>query len=125
MSAAFSASRTCNGPDTRLTMRLPSAALLGRAGGSRGSLDAAAEITRDYLAVCTVADGRVRRARSTRVRLLAAARHRVQFEPVPDQFVAELIGDDLLQFLDLLVAELDDPAALQVDQVIVVVARHL
>ena len=45
-------------------------------------------------------------------------------EAMPDQIVAELVGDDLLQLLDLLVAEFDDPAALQIDQVIVVVARH-
>ncbi len=35
------------------------------------------------------------------------------------------IGDDFLELFDLLVAKLDDAAALQVDQVIVVVARHL
>ena len=35
-----------------------------------------------------------------------------------------MVGDESLQLLDLLVAEFDDPAALQIDQVIVVVARH-
>src|SRR5712671_570283 len=54
----------------------------------------------------------------------AAPRHGIKFEAMPDQLVAELVGDDLLQFLDLLVAELDDPAALQIDQVVVMVARH-
>src|SRR5947207_2195832 len=63
---------------------------------------------------------------SARLRLLlAATRHGVKFEAVPDQFVAELVGDDLLQLLDLFVAEFDDAAALQIDQVVVVVARHL
>src|ERR1043166_2172711 len=63
---------------------------------------------------------------SARLRLLlAAARHSVKLEAVPDQFVAELVGDDLLQLFDLFVAEFDDAAALQIDQVVVVVARHL
>src|SRR5260221_6332685 len=57
--------------------------------------------------------------------LLVTPRQRIKLEAVPDQLIAELVGDDLLQLLDLLVAEFDDPAALQVDQVIVMVARHL
>src|SRR6478672_7505708 len=62
---------------------------------------------------------------SARLRLLlTAARQGIKLETMPDQIVAELVGDDLLQFFDLLVAEFDDPAALQIDQVIVVVARH-
>src|SRR5438094_290088 len=82
--------------------------------GSTGEPASTATITRGDLAASAL----IRR-------LLAAARHRVKFEAVPDQLVAELVGDDLLQFLDLLVTEFDDPAALQVDQVVVVVARHL
>src|SRR5439155_17014862 len=57
--------------------------------------------------------------------LFAAPRHGVKFEAMSDQLVAELVGDDLLELFDLLVAELDDTAALQVDQMIVVIAGHL
>jgi len=49
-----------------------------------------------------------------------------QFEPVPGQAKAELLGDALLQALDVLVLELDDLAGLHIDQVVVViVARGL
>ena len=41
-----------------------------------------------------------------------------------DELVTQLSRDKLLQLLDLLVAKFDDAAALQVDQVIVMVARH-
>ncbi len=41
-----------------------------------------------------------------------------------DEIVAELIGDRFLKLFDLLVAELDHPTGLQVDQMIVVCARH-
>src|SRR6516164_937009 len=52
------------------------------------------------------------------------ARHRVEFKPMADKFVAELIGNDLLQSFDLFVAEFDHPTGLQVDQMVVVSARH-
>ena len=45
----------------------------------------------------------------------AGARHRVEFKPMADEFVAELIGNDFLKSFDLLVAELDYPTGLQVD----------
>src|SRR5260370_643685 len=98
------------------TIREPSAAWAGRgAVVSRGRLAsaAAAAITPGDLAASVWLQIR-----------LAAPRHRVQLEAVPDQLVAEFVGDDLLQLLDLLVAELNDPAALQIDQVIVMGARH-
>ncbi len=47
-------------------------------------------------------------------------RHGIELEPVVDQPVAEALGDDLLDGLDLLVAELDDLAGADVDQVVVV-----
>src|SRR5438132_19419 len=46
----------------------------------------------------------------------AAPRHGVKFEAMSDQFVAELVGDDFLELFDLLVAKLDNAAALQIDQ---------
>src|SRR5262245_60995437 len=49
--------------------------------------------------------------------------HRVELEPVADQLVAELLGDRALQRLDLLFLELDDPAALDVDQMVVMLLR--
>src|ERR1700730_18188020 len=53
-----------------------------------------------------------------------ATRHGVQLEPVPDQLVAEFIGDQSLQFLNVLVAELDHTTGLKVNQMVVVSARH-
>ena len=41
-----------------------------------------------------------------------------------DEFEAELFGDAALQLLDLLVAEFDHAAGLDVDQVIVMRLRH-
>src|SRR5436309_130741 len=55
----------------------------------------------------------------------AAPRHGVEFQAVSDEFVAKFAGDEFLQFLDLLVRELDDAFALHIAQVIVVSARHL
>src|SRR5207302_2987704 len=55
----------------------------------------------------------------------AAPRHGVKFKTMPDELVAELVGDDFLKLFDLLVAKFDDPAALQIDQMIVMIARHL
>src|SRR5690242_12959986 len=64
-------------------------------------------------------------AASSLLRLLfVPSRHGIELQAMPDQIVAEPVGDDLLQFLDLLVAEFDHPAALQIDQVIVMRARH-
>src|SRR5438309_10854019 len=60
-------------------------------------------------------------------RLAALARfegHGEQFEAVIDQLVAELAGDEALQLLYLLVAELDDAAGLHVDQMVMMVGRH-
>jgi hypothetical protein len=74
-------------------------------------------------APCKAAFGR--HAASALIRLwLAAPRYGIKFEAVPDEVVAEFAGDDLLQLLDLLVAEFDDPTALQIDQVIMMGARH-
>src|ERR1700730_19242074 len=56
---------------------------------------------------------------------LAAARHRVKFKPMPDQIVAELFGDEMLQLFYVIIAKLDDTPALQVDEVVVMRARHL
>src|SRR5260221_12157742 len=42
-----------------------------------------------------------------------------------DQLVAEFAGDEALQLLDLLVAELDHPAGLDVDQMLMKVGWHL
>src|SRR5438128_3116290 len=126
MSAALSARRTCNGPETMSTMRAGRGAIGGAAAAvSPGALGRAAvpAITR---AGPTRRTGRPGRAVALVVRLWPAApRHGIEFKAVPDQFIAELVGDQLLQPLDLLVAEFDDPTALQVDQVVVVVARHL
>src|SRR5579859_3222599 len=52
-------------------------------------------------------------------------RNRVELEAVVDQLEAELLRDLALQPLDRLVLELDHAAGLKIDQVVVVVARHL
>src|SRR5258708_4067683 len=56
---------------------------------------------------------------------LAAAGHRVKFKPVPDQIVAKLLGDEMLQLFYFIIAKLDHAAALQVDEVVVMRAGHL
>src|SRR5258708_2197898 len=52
-------------------------------------------------------------------------RHGEELEAMLDEPVAQSLGDVALQLLDLLVAELDDAASLQVDEVVVMVGRHL
>src|SRR5579884_2514390 len=107
MSSALSAKRTWSNPDVRSTMRLPgwepgsSGASIGRKGRS---------------AVLPTIIGSA---------VLGLAAHGVQFEAVADEVVAELVGDDLLQLLDFLVAEFDDLTGLQIDQVVVMRTRHL
>src|ERR1700687_2665577 len=133
MSAAHSASRTCNGPEVMSTTRLAAAATVGCSAAGSAAVPV---ITLNGSGRC----GMGRTARSPAARRDAAPgknsalfptwfrytapRHGIKFEAMPDQLVAELVGDELLQFLDLLVAELDDQTALQVDQVIVMRARH-
>src|SRR5580658_3873162 len=56
---------------------------------------------------------------------LAGQRHGEEFEAVIDQSVAQPLGDVALQLLDILVAELDDAAGLEIDEMVVVVRRHL
>ena len=60
------------------------------------------------------------RAEDHFLRPRCSERHGVELEPVVDQPVAQALGDDLLDGLDLLVAELDDLAGADVDQVVVV-----
>src|SRR6516225_4797431 len=43
---------------------------------------------------------------------------------MPDEFVAELTGNNFLQSFDLLVTEFDYPTGLQVDQMVVVSTWH-
>src|SRR5438552_6516021 len=140
MSVALSARRTCSGPELISTTRLAAAAMVGcaGAGGSTvtGTGSAAVPVITSRPSRC--GQGRATRSPAARrdaapgkssalfpIRFgCAAPRHGVKFQTMPDQLVAELVGDVLLQFLDLLVAELDDPAALQIDQVIVMRAGH-
>src|SRR5271169_451878 len=55
---------------------------------------------------------------------LAATRNRIQLEAMSDQFVAKFFGDDLLQTFDILVPKLDHATRLQVDEMVVMRARH-
>jgi len=55
---------------------------------------------------------------------LPRAAQNLKFEAMTDELVTELIGDGLLQLFDLVVVKFDYPARLQIDQVVVVGARH-
>src|ERR1051325_7152990 len=63
--------------------------------------------------------------RCTRSGFLVVERDAIQFQPVIDQFVAELAGDLGLQLLDLFGGELDHLAVAQIDQMIVMAVRNL
>ena len=52
-------------------------------------------------------------------RLLFRDRNAIKFEPVADQFESEFAGDALLKRLDLFVGKLNHPAALDINEVIV------
>src|SRR5215471_20363744 len=119
-SAAFSARRTCSGPLLRSTTR-PAAAPPMTATGSIGRREdsVAPAITRKSLGgdngnrpLRIAHVGRRRRGRlaipSFAVRPPLATWHSVKFQAMPDEVVAEFLGDHLLQFLDLLVAKLNN-----------------
>src|SRR5437868_8488286 len=57
--------------------------------------------------------------------LVRLERHREELEPMIDQLIAEFAGDKALQLFDLLVAKLDHATGLHVDQMVVMVGRHL
>jgi hypothetical protein len=57
-------------------------------------------------------------------RLLGSARHAIKLEAMVDQLEAELLGDEPLQALDVLVAEFDHAASLQIDEMVVMRVRH-
>src|SRR5437879_1432631 len=105
MSAALSARRTCSGPDTRSTIRAGGAAAAGSVAAvspGRSGWAAVSAFTRACPTAETV---------PSVVRFCpAAAGQGIELKAMPDQFVAELVGDQLLQLLDLLVTELDDAA---------------
>src|SRR6185437_6328346 len=56
---------------------------------------------------------------------LAADRHGEQLKAMTDELVTERLRHVPLQLLDILIAELDDPPALNVDQVVVMVRGRL
>src|SRR6185312_9612880 len=57
--------------------------------------------------------------------LAGIERHGEELEAMLDEPVAQALGDVALQLFDLLVAELDDAAGLQIDEVVVMIGRHL
>src|SRR5690242_9983290 len=57
--------------------------------------------------------------------LAGIERHGEELEAMLDEPVAEALGDVALQLLDLLVAELDDAAGLEIDEVVMMIGRHL
>src|ERR1700730_4148264 len=105
MSAMVSASRTCSAPARTSTMDVPPT---GSGAWRCGSITTARGGWRSF---ARLADG--------------IKRHGEELEAMLDQPVAKPRRDVALQFLDLLVAELDDAAGLQVDEVVVMVGRHL
>src|SRR5207253_4112364 len=124
MSVALSARRTCSGPELISTTRQAAAAMVGCAGAGGSTVTGA-----DLAAVPVITSngsgnrpGRCGQGRATRspaarrdaapdkisalspIRFgCAAPGHGIKFQTMPDQLVAELVGDELLQFLDLLV----------------------
>src|SRR5688572_265901 len=68
---------------------------------------------------------RLTRSGSRKLGFVFVERHAIQFQPVIDQFVAELAGNLGLQFLDLLGRELDHLAVAQIDQVVMMAVGHL
>src|SRR5271166_6209081 len=126
MSAAVSASRTWSGPDRMSTMRslawalapsMTGVASIGRTGfstkvpvitpgapaGCRGGPRGMSPYTSTSFAPAEPASDHARKSFRAGSRF-AAARHRIEFKPMADEFVAELIGYDFLQSFDLLVA---------------------
>src|SRR4051794_34577954 len=63
--------------------------------------------------------------RCTRSGVIVVQRNAVQFQPVIDEFVAELTGNFGLQLFDFFVGEFDHFAVAQIDQMIVVAVTHL
>src|SRR5271154_3356694 len=51
-------------------------------------------------------------------------RYGVKLEAMIDQLIPEAGGHLVLKLFDVLVAELDDPPALEIDQVVVMIQRH-
>jgi hypothetical protein len=118
MSAAVSASRTCSGPDLMSTTRSRASAVAPELGGGtvigrRGSSTIALSITpvaphgfwgdpgiaspstSILFALVEPASDHARRSFRAGSRF-AAARHGVEFKPVANEFVTELIGNDFL-----------------------------
>src|SRR5580704_13307708 len=140
MSAAHSANRTCNDPEPMSTTRLAAAATVGRRAADASTTAAGSAVVPVITLNGSSRCGKGRAALSPAARrdaapgkssalfptrfCYAAPRHGIKFEAMPDQLVAELVGDELLQFFDLFVAKLNDAAALEIDQVVVVGAGH-
>src|SRR5215469_3224217 len=130
MSGAEAASRTCNGPLTTSRSGTPrsSAGRSSVATGSRDKTGGSAVVP--IIMRRAPSGGAPRRSpiASGKASLglpFAAAFDRVKFKPMPDQIVAELVGDEMLQLFYFIIAKLDHPAGLQINQVVVVRVRHL
>src|SRR5215472_3700300 len=127
MSAPLCAKRTCSGPEVISTTGLAALSPPGQP-TDRGSTAAVACSATPPMALrervgCSngcgsgvVTHAPVARRQAARIQgsslfairlCFAAPRHRVKFKAMSDQFVTEFVGDEFLQLLDLLVAELD------------------
>src|SRR5215472_13437672 len=103
MSATVSARRTCSAPERTSTIESGSAA----AGARRGSITKAPLCSSaSRLAVAGGGDGE-------------------ELEAMADELVAEMLGDLALELLYFLVTKLDDPPALDVDEVVVMIGCRL
>ena len=56
--------------------------------------------------------------------MVLGQRHAIEFQPVVNETIAQLLCNKPLQLLDLVVVELDDPACLHVDQMVMMLVRH-
>src|ERR1700732_3624381 len=140
ISAFVSASRTCSGPDRMSTIVGFNRAVAGSA-VSAGGIDCCWTMLPAITRLCPVwgngrspatwpETARTDAAQTTTKRSfrigsrLAATRNRIQLEAMSDQFIAKFIGDDLLQTFDILVAKLNHATRVQVDEMVVMCARH-
>src|SRR5579875_85023 len=121
ISAALSARRTSNRPDRAGAVSRPAFSAAGAIATKPSFANAAGA------AALTLIDPAAPGAQASFALGLPfpVARHGVELQAVADKDIAELIGHRFLQFFDLLVAEFDHLAGLQVDQMVVMSARHL
>src|SRR5487761_735964 len=119
MSASVSARRTCKEPDQKSTTRR-----LRAVAGPIAARLSAAKAAGAAAITPTNPDAPEAKTSFAARPPFPVARHGIELQAMADQIIAELGSDRFLQFLAVLVAEFDHFAGLQVDQMVVMGARH-